>query len=242
MRTRDALERLAAAGSPLLAQADALVDAAEADRILERIVATNRLSPARRTSRRAALVLVGAAALAVAATAAVLEGGRGAAPAPPSAGHHPVALTGPRIELAGYHFRTPAGFKASKSGCLSAPAAGMPRPASDGFAAAAAADGACVEAVDVVAGDWLQSHDPIPDSATAVDIGRYTGYYVAPQASGGESSLYVNLPHADAGRVVYLLLVGRGVSEDELIAIAVSGLPTLPPLGPTSTTGTEPTG
>jgi hypothetical protein len=106
------------------------------------------------------------------------------------------------------------------------------------FAAAAAADGACVEAAYIVAGDWLKTHDPIPDSAAAVDVGDYSGYYVAADGSSDESSLYVALPHADAQRIVYVLLVAHGVPEDELIAIAASGLPTLPPqVQPVTTTG-----
>ena len=49
MRTRNSLERLAAAGRPRLSQADTLVDSAETDRILERIVATDRSAVRRRS-------------------------------------------------------------------------------------------------------------------------------------------------------------------------------------------------
>lgn len=234
MRTRSSLERLATAGRPLFAAAESLVDGADQERILARIVASDRSVGRRR--RPFALVLIAAAVIGAAVAAVVTHGH--AAPSPRAhGGHGHVALTGPRIQLAGYHFRTPAGFTASKEGCISAPAAGEPRPAVDGFASAAAADGACVEAAYIVAGDWLQDHDPIPDSAAAVEIGQYDGYYVASQGASGESSLYVNLPHADAERVVYLLLVARDVPKDELLAIAGSGLPTLPPPGPVTTTG-----
>jgi hypothetical protein len=54
--------------------------------------------------------------------------------------------------------------------------------------------------------------------------------------------LYVSLPDADPSRVVFLVLRGRQVTEAQLIAVALSGLPTLPSLGPTTTTGTEATG
>ena len=244
MRTRNELQRLAAAGRPLLAGSESQVDAAEEDRILGLILASPRPASRPKTLRlRAAIVLAGAAGV-VAAIAAVASGvfASSHSAAPHGGGRKPVALTGAKIELAGYHFRTPAGFKSSGSGCMSAPVAGEPRPALDGFAAAAAADGACVEGAYVVAGDWLETHSPIPDSAQPVDVGSYQGYYVSAPASGDESSLYVKLPHGDGDRVVYVLLLARDVPEDELIAIAASGLPTLPPPGPTTTTGTESNG
>jgi hypothetical protein len=243
MRTSDALERLTAAGRPLLADDLSLVDEAEENRILERILASSRAQARPRTLRRLRPVLLAGAAVLAAVVAAAASGvfthSRSALPRP---NHQHVALTGARIQLAGYHFRTPAGFKASKSSCISAPVAGQSRPAIDGFAAAASADGACVEGVYFVAADWLQAHGLMPDASDAVDVGTYQGYYVPAQASEDKSTLYVNLPNADGPRVVYLVLYARGVTEDQLIAIAESGLPTLPPTGPTPTTGTETTG
>jgi hypothetical protein len=236
MRALDELERLAAAAPAV----EVPIDAGEEDRILRRILD----SPRRTTTRRRppAPVLAGVAVLAVAAAAASLELGNSRLPAPTTSGRHHVALTGAKLNLAGYQFRTPAGFKSSTSGCIPAPVPGQPQPAIDGFAAAAAADGACVEAADLVAGDWLKAHSPIPDAAAPIDVGSYHAFYVAPPAAGGESTLYVSLPDADPSRVVYLVLRARDVTEDELIAIAASGLPTLPSLGPTTTTGTETTG
>jgi hypothetical protein len=243
MRTRNELERLAAAGRPLVAEADSHVAAGEEERILEWVLAFDRAAAAVHRRRRAGLVLVLIAVLAAAGTVAALEVGRGSSPSSrPTGHHHQLALTGSRIQLAGYKFRTPAGFTPSTRSCISAPVANKPRPTIDGFAAAASADGGCVELVYVVAADWLQAHGLMPDAADAVDVGRYKGYFVPPQSSGKESTLYVNLPGADGRRVVFLVLLSRGLTEAQLIAVAESGLPTLPPTGPTATTGTETSG
>jgi hypothetical protein len=228
-----------------MAEADSRVDAGEEERILERVLAFDRAAAAVHKRRRAALVLVLAlvAVLAVTGAVAAIEAGRGSSPSSRSTGrHHQLALSGPRIQLAGYKFRTPAGFKRSTRSCISAPVANRPRPGVDGFAAAASADGGCVELVYLVAADWLQAHGLMPDAADAVPVGQYKGYFVPPQASGKESTLYVNLPRAVGRRVVFLVLLSRGLTEAQLIAVAESGLPTLPPTGPTPTTGTEATG
>jgi hypothetical protein len=240
MRTRDELERLTAASRPLLAEAESLVDAGEEERILTRVLGFDRAAAATHRRRRAGLVLVLVAALAAAGIVASLEVGRGGSPSSRSTvNHHQLALSGSRIQLAGYKFRTPAGFKPSTHSCISAPVANKPRPSIDGFAAAASANGGCVELVYLVAADWLQAHGLMPDAADAVDVGRYQGYFVPPQASGKQSTLYVDLPGADGRRVVFLVLLSRGLTEAQLIAVAESGLPTLPATGPTATTGTE---
>ena len=243
MRTRNELERLTAASRPLLAEAESLVDASEEERILEQVLAFDRAAAAVHRRRRAALVLALVGLFAAAGIVAAIEVGRGNAPlSRPSGHHHQLALSGSKIQLAGYKFRTPAGFRPATSSCISAPVASRPRPGIDGFAAAASADGGCVELVYLVAADWLQAHGLMPDAADAVDVGQYKGYFVPPQASGKQSTLYVNLPGADGTRVVFLVLLSRGVTEAQLIAVAESGLPTLPPMGPTATTGTESSG
>jgi hypothetical protein len=245
MRTRNALEHLEAAGHPLLAEADSLVGAVEEDQILERILASSRAPARSRTIRRLRPALLAGVVILVAIVVAAASGAftQSKSALPQSNGdHRQFGLTGARIQLAGYRFRTPAGFKASTSSCISAPAAEKPRPSIDGFAAAASANGGCVEGVYFVAADWLQTQGLMPDASDAVDVGSYQGYFVPPEASGDESTLYVNLPNADGPRVVYLVLYARGVTEQQLIAIAESGLPTLPPAGPTSTTGTETNG
>lgn len=234
MRTRNELERLAAAGRPLLSAAESLVDTGERDRILARILASDRPATRPARPRGMALVLVGVAVLAAGAAVAVFESRPGGRPLTRPAGHHHVALRGAKIEMAGYKFRTPTGFKHSAAACMSAPVAGKPRPALDGFAAAASADGGCVEAAYLVGGNKAD----IPSDAAPVDVGSYHGYFVF-QESSGESALYVDLPNAAGDqRLVYLVLFAHGMTEDQLIAVAESGLPTLP-LRATTTTCTE---
>jgi hypothetical protein len=231
MRTRNGLERLAAAGWPLRSLADSLVDAQEEDRILARIVASDRQTAVVHRSRRNALALAGAAI--VAATVAVVATGilnRGSAPAAKTGGHQHVALTGPTIQLAGYHFRTPAGFKASDTSCETPSSGSGPTPVLNGFAAAASAEGGCVEAA------LLIRAAAAPTGADPVDVGRYQGFYVSPDSSG-ESTLYVKLPNATGdGQPAYLVLYANGLGEAQLVAVAESGLPALP-LRPTTTTG-----
>jgi len=223
MRTHDELERLAAAGQPLLLGADSLVDAAEEDRILQRILGSERQAAVVHRRRRAVLVLA-AAAVVAAAIAVVATGALSGAskPGANTGGPHHIALTGPRIEVAGYHFRTPAGFTRSSSSCAAASAAGQPTTVLNGFAAAASADGGCVEAA------FLIRAGAHPNGAVPIDVGQYQGYYVSPDSSG-ESALYIELPNATGdGQSAYLGLFAQGLREDQLIAVAVSGLPAAP--------------
>jgi hypothetical protein len=228
MRARNSLERLATAGRPLLADADSLVDAAERDRILEWILASRR-APARSRRLRPALLLVGAAILAVPVaifTIGALD--RGTGRVTKVGGNHHLALTGPTIHLAGYHFRTPAGFKLSSTGCSTSPGS----PVTNGFAAAASADGGCVEAAWLIGGN----DSTIPAGAQPVDVGSLHGYFVA-RSDSSASRLYVDLNKV-GGHLAYLVLIADGLTKDRLVAVAESGLPTLP-LKPTTTTGTE---
>jgi hypothetical protein len=230
MRTRDELERLAVAGRPLLAGADALVDAAEEGRILARILASDR--PAEAVARRrstpralwAALVLVGAVVVA-AGVAVVSTGvlGRSNSPATRPRGDRNLALSGARIELAGYEFKTPAGFKASSDSCVAASSSSSgPVTVMNGFAAAASADGGCIEAFGMVSG----SGSPAQHGAEPVAVGAYQGYYV-PEDDSGESTLYIQIP-ASGDLSHYLALFAEGLTEQQLIAIAQSGLPPNP--------------
>jgi hypothetical protein len=228
MPTRNPLERLAAAGGPLLAAVEGLVDDEEEERILALILTSERRSFAVRRSRVAVLAL--AAAVLVAAVAAVAAGvfNHAAAPA-----HHRLALTGPKIKLAGFHFRTPAGFTASKASCAAPPAPGSPTTVMNGFAAAASADGGCVEAFFMIAmsgSSWTPAQVGNP-----VSLGAYQGWFV-PADSSGQSTLYVQLPTlGDTSQ--YLLLHSEGLTEDKLVAVAQSGLPQNPSdsrtMGPT---------
>jgi hypothetical protein len=223
MRTRNALERLGAA-----APAEPLLDAGEEDRILGRIVGSER-HPARVHRRRLMLALAGIAVLAAAAIAASLDVGHGAHHAnvvKPKRGGH-VILSGARIEAAGFHFKTPAGFKSSNTSCSATSSEGKPSTVGNGFAAAASADGGCVAAYFLIAGAPA-SHTPNPPPGDAVDVGSYHGYYDA--QSDTDAALYVELPKADpaASGPVYLVLFSHGLTEDQLIAVAQSGLPASP--------------
>ncbi len=223
MRTRSSLERLAASGQPLLAQSDALVDAVEEDRIHAQIVSSGR-SPAARRHRppRAALVAAAVTVIVAASVVAGLELHRGAARVAVPAGHdqHPhMTLDGARIQMAGYHFRTPAGFTATDTACSPPASDGQPVTVLNSFASAASADGGCVEAFLLAPGSPT-APPATPADATPVAVGSYQGYYVP-----SDTTLYVAIPTAN-GPSTYLVLYAQGLTEDQLIAIAVSGLPT----------------
>lgn len=221
MRTRNALTRLAA-----VAPAEPPVDSVEEDRILERILASPRNGHRRRFARPV-LALV---ALAVAAAVVAVLSTRGATKA--IAQHDHVALTGARIQMAGYHFRTPAGFTASTGSCV-APSSSGPMTVMNGFAAAASAEGGCIEAFFLIADPGAST--PANEGAEPVSVGNYQAYYV-PADSSGESTLYVQLPTFANGTRQFLMLSSEGLTEDQLIAIAQSGLPDTPTT-PGSVTG-----
>ena len=147
-----------------------------------------------------------------------------------SASAAPSELSGSTIRLAGYTFRLPAGFAASRGDCT--PLArqlgpSVPSLGPDPFASAASADGGCIEAV-LVAG--LPAHVPAP--ATPVTVGPYKGFIVSlsaiPPAAQGVAKaervdLYVQIPAA--GGHHYFVLLSRGLDSDQLVAVAKSGLP-----------------
>lgn len=230
MRASNELDRLSAAEPALLADTEPVVDAREEGRILEGILASSRplaTHRGRMTRRqRTAYLLLGVALAAAAVAAASIGHGRANPSTSRSSIHHP--LSGARIALAGYRFRTPAGFKKSASSCGSAPAAGKPTTVLNGFAAAASGDGGCVEAAYLIAPSDLTRATVIPAAAKPVDVGTYQGDYVSSDSSG-QSALYVDLPKAGGSQnLAYLVLLARGLTEDELIAVAVSGLPGAP--------------
>jgi hypothetical protein len=77
----------------------------------------------------------------------------------------------------------------------------------------------------------------IPHGADSVSVGAYQGYLVSADGSQ-QASLYVVLP-ALGGFVKWqaLVLVARGLTKDQLVAVAESGLPQNPQaavtIGPT---------
>lgn len=210
MRTRNALERLAAAAPAVELPADA-----EEDRILERILTSPR--PTARRRRPPTLALAGVAVLAAAGIAASLELGN-SNPATPARGPHHVALRGATLKLAGYDFRTPAGFSASDTACAPPASAGQPMTVLSRFGAAASADGGCVEAFLLAPGSPT-APPATPADAESVDVGSYQGYFVS-----SDTTLYVALPTANEPST-YLVLYAQGLTEDQLIAVAQSGLP-----------------
>ncbi|HUJ56466.1 MAG TPA: hypothetical protein VLW49_10830 [Gaiellaceae bacterium] len=223
MRARNELERLSEAGRPLLADADSLVDDGERDRILTRILASPRSTARRRIPRRRLpLAIVGAAALA-AAVAVVSTGAfrRPSSTGPTASGHHhSVALSGTRLELAGYHFRTPAGYTSSDTCPLPATSTpGSPDTVVQSMQAAASADGGCVR-VAILDRSWT-----VPPEAQPIGVGAYDGFLVAPQ-NIPEETLFVQIPAAQGVR--YLVVAGQGLSVAQLVAIAESGLPAAP--------------
>ena len=228
MRTRNALERLAGAGRPLLLEADSLVDDAEENRILKRILASDRQTSVRHgPRRRAVLALAGAAVVVAAALAVVATDALGPAnqPAVKTGRHHHVALTGPRIELAGYRFRTPAGFEASKSSCPERRRARGRQPCSTASRRPHLPREAASRTFFLRPGS-PSAPDATPADAQPVEVGAYKGY-IASAGSSDAFTLYVELP-AESAPHPYLVLFAQGLTEDQLIAVAVSGLPESP--------------
>ena len=229
MRARNALTRLAAVAP----HAETVLDAGEEARILARILAAPRQA---RRRRPLVVALAGVAVVGGAAIAASLGLGNAQRSLTQGPGQRHVALTGARIQMAGYHFRTPAGYKSSDGSCVAASPGSGPVSVTNGFAAAASADGGCIEAFLVAS----HSGPPSDHGAEPVAVGSYRGYFVPPDSSG-QSTLYVALPEASAAYQQYVALFATGLTEEQLVAIAVSGLPTLP-IVPSTTTGTETTG
>jgi hypothetical protein len=230
MRTRKALERLAAVGQPLVADADSLLDSGEEELILERIFASGSArEPFRRRRRRwLRVALVVALTGAVAAVLSLaLSGGRPSTLA--DGRHHPplhLGLSRKTFTLAGYRFRLPAAFKRSSTAChVWQPKPGTPITVTHWFRLEASADGGCLVAVITAGGS------PVPSGAQPVAVGAYNGFLAT---QGAQETLYVQLPVAEGNR--YLVLVADGLSPDQLIAIAQSGLPGPPEPGQTCTT------
>lgn len=223
--------------------------------VLRRADAASRGRPASTSAPRRNVRLVVALAgivvvSAVVAVAAVRIGG-GTQPVSKRVGHHSHALTGATIQLAGYRFRTPAGFKGSSGACADS------GPLLRGFSSAASAEGGCIYGGILTlestgAPSAILAH--IPAKVEPVAVGDYQGYFLAhaPPDSGchptppstqpcsnpppvGDMALYVFIPHAAGpGQLRYVVLYAEGLTEYQLIEVARSGLPSLS----TSTTPT----
>jgi hypothetical protein len=183
-------------------------------------VANRRRNRRRRHGAAFAVGAVAAAALAV--TLAVPSG-----PATPthSTGKHSAVL-----ELASFHFSLPSGFVPRDAGCASPPSVSLsqdgnqavhkvganPETVLQTMRSAASADGGCVE-VALAAGS-----DVVPAGATEIAVGNYEGYLST--ASNGDLTLVVAIPVAYGTN--YLVLASEGLTQQQLVAIATSGLPT----------------
>lgn len=201
-------------------------------RDVQEIIAKGRTRRARRRSA-AALTTVGVVAGALAITFSNLP--TGATPrhtGSPSTGRSPAVL-----ELASYRFELPRGFALRADAC-----AGLSAPPSQGgtgvaihngqttspvtvlqsMRAAASTDGGCLEA-GLAAGDNV-----VPAGASSAAVGSYQGYVVV--ASNGDVTLYVTLACESGCQAVtdeshYLVLASEGLTQQQLIIVASSGLP-----------------
>lgn len=125
-----------------------------------------------------------------------------------------------RFQLAGYSLSLPTGYHAVSQNC---PALTLPQDVNVGvrtlgqspYAAAASATGACIEVI-VAAGSLATP----PTGAQLVQVGPYQGYLVT---NPDNIELYVGLPAAEGQHA--LILYASGMSPDDLIAVAESGLP-----------------
>jgi hypothetical protein len=109
------------------------------------------------------------------------------------------------------------------------------------IAAATEAEGGCVDggiAIDKTNKAPSPASAGIPSGAEPVAVGNYQGYFLAHAQPDGpvdpeKMALYVYLPGAAGpGHFEYLVLLGKGLTEEQLIAAVRSVLPT----SPTSTT------
>lgn len=218
MRTRNALEQLAVAGRPLLAEADSLVDPSEEERILDRILASDPGAPLARRGSRSRMRGATLAALAVGIAAVVSFALVAGWPSARTEGrqHSQVGLSRRTIALAGYTFRLPAGYRRSTHACVPVKSTpGQPMTVVYAVRAAAAAEGGCLN-VTLTAGS-----PPIPPGAEAVVVGPFNGFLVS--AGAGEQTLYLEIPVASGGN--YLVLSAQGLTPAQLLAVARSGFP-----------------
>ena len=207
MRSHDALTQLAAA----VPRTEPPLAPGEEDRIFERILASPRVTVASRPRPRRLTVALSVLAVLLAAVASIeLVQGSG------STAKRGDGLTGATISLAGYRFRTPAGFQESSSSCGPS--------ATERFSAAASAQGGCVEAFFLIS----TKGSAVPAGATPVDVGAYQGYLAA-AAPPQPMTLYVVLPPLQ-GEFNWqaVLLQSQGLTSDQLVAVAKSGLPATP--------------
>jgi hypothetical protein len=227
MRTHTELVRLAEARPAIVDFSEHVVDAAEEDLILGGILSSGYLTTEptdypliTRTYRQSRLALCGIAAavalvLLLVGTGSLAREGvhsQSTTSAPSRGRSSSLQSTGPTVQLAGYKFTLPVGFKTVDSPCAPMPPS-IPLEGNDPFAAAGSADGGCIE-VGLTAGTI--TGDPQP-----VEVGPYQGFLTSDGTT--DVTLYVEMPTA-AGKQ-YLMLTATGLSSSQIIAIAKAGLP-----------------
>ena len=109
----------------------------------------------------------------------------------------------------------------------------MPR-----IATAASAEGGCVDggiATLASTGGAAAILAHIPSNAEPVAVGSYQGYFLSHAPPDGpvdpeKTALYVYIPGAAGLRhLEYVVLFAKGLTEEQLVAVAQSGLPASPP-------------
>ena len=140
-------------------------------------------------------------------------------------GQSHIVLTGPRIQLAGYRFGTPAGFRASSTACAKAISLLEIQPHSNTFTAAGVANGPCVAGSFVAVSRGALSL--ILEFAHPRDVGGYQGYddWGTDPHDHVFSELYVHAPAVGGHDTPYLVLTAQDLTVGELADIAISGLP-----------------
>jgi|SRR5579871_6516701 len=206
-----------------VAAADEVATSVARERLRAAIAA--EVADRRRTRgrRRGAAYAVGvAAAIALVVVLAVPSGPGAHAPS--------TGKRGAVLELASLHFSLPSGFVPRDTACATPPSASLPPDGNQAvhqvganpetvlqaMRSAASADGGCLE-VELAAGG-----DVVPAGATEIAVGGYTGYLST--AANGDLTLVVAIPATDG--TDYLVLASEGLTQQQLVEIAASGLPT----------------
>ncbi len=166
------------------------------------------------------------AGLAVAALAAgggaYLAGGAAGGSAPDRSSAAPAQPAGASIQLDGYTFKLPAGFRATSQHCATSARGTSATAASARFAAGAAAHGGCVEVL------FLTRPLRVPGDATPVKVGPYQGYaQVSPSPSRHpilRLAVYGELLGTTG--TSELIISAKNLSENQVINIAARALGT----------------
>jgi hypothetical protein len=188
------------------------------------VVAKHMRRPRRPRRYLIGIAGVAASAIIVVGALAFVGGGR-SAPTHAVLGHGPVAThptTGSgrdaraTIRLASYSFNLPSGYRPVHNSCGVSWLSQRPRMSYVGATSFAhSTNGGCVAAF-LAAGVVAQR----PAASRPVRVGQYQGFVVS--GSGSAVVLYVEIPAAGTDHA--LVLIANGLTADQVIAIAASGL------------------